>query len=261
MTGNLLLSIGGDRLRTMGCRNLSGNKVFDVFLGSTANKIHCWSHHPITLETTDGFLCKRGLENLVRFGISSTDLRTSLYRDLVMNNHYIVDLQDPALAQDAATKNYVDNCLSKRRAGYIPILEADVSSTGFVASASSNTFGHEAYTAFNNLKTDGSWFSGELLTCWLQIKCPEPVIIWRLALKAPPPLHGMDIQSWNLSVSNDGVSFIPTMSSTNRLSKLATAPEFFTVHMTTAYQYYRVTIAGRDANEIGVGLMQLYILD
>jgi len=258
MTGNLILSIGGDRLRTMGCRNLSGNKVFDIFLGSTANKIHCWSQHPITLETTDGFLCKRGLENLIRIGISSTDLRTALYRDLVMNEHYIVDLQDPVHAQDAATKKYVDNSLKKCHVGYIPNLRSNLNCTGFIASASSNTIGHEAYHAFNH-STEGNtaWIAGDGVTAWLQIRCPEPVIIWRIAL-----MPNQQIPAWNLSASNDGSTFTSLFTSTTRLQLSLLGAPFFDISTTTAYQYYRLTIPEIDDGLLtGIRLMQLYVYD
>ena len=204
MTGNLLLNVGADRLRTMGCKDLRGNKQFQLLLGSTTNKIQCQSNSPITLQTTDGFLCKHGENDIIRFGKSSTDRRTELYQNITMNEKYIVDLHDPAEAQDAATKNYVDKSWKKCRVGYIPNLEANNSMTGFVASASSSSVGHEAYKAFNNLASSDSWFAGgDGVTSWLQIKCPEPVIIWRFALNVT---HGLPV-GFSLTASNDGITF------------------------------------------------------
>ena len=94
---------------------------------------------------------------MIRFGKSSTDSRIEFYQNITMNEKNIVNLHDPAEAQDAATKNYVDKCWKKCRVGYIPNLEADNSVTGFVASASSNNEGHEAFRAFNNLTPETSW--------------------------------------------------------------------------------------------------------
>src|SRR5688572_11012940 len=190
MTGNLFLSTSGDSVRTMGCKNVVKRKQFHLLLGSTTNKIQCQENLPITLQTTDGFLCKQGEADVVRFGKSSTDRRIELYQNITMNEKYISDLHDPTEAQDAATKNYVDKSWKKCHVGYIPNLEADNSMTGFEASASSNTEGHEAYRAFNNLTPETSWVLDENLretdaddrTNWLQIKCLEPVIIWRFAL-------------------------------------------------------------------------------
>src|SRR5688572_25656009 len=189
VTGNLFLSTGSDRTRTMGCKDVLGKKQFVLLLGSLTNKMQCQLDNPITLQTTDGFLCKLGNQDIIRFGKSSTDRRIELYQNIMMNEKYIVNLHDPAEAQHAATKNYVDKSWKKCHVGYIPNLEADNSVTGFIASASSNTEGHEAYRAFNNLTPETSWVLDENVreadaddrTNWLQIKCPEPVIIWRFA--------------------------------------------------------------------------------
>ena len=157
MIGNLFLNAGSDRTRAMGCKDLRLNKQFNLLLGSTTNKIQCQANNPITLQTTDGFLCRQGEVDVIRLGKSSTDSRIELYQNITMNEKYIVNLHDPAEAQDAATKNYVDKCWKKCRVGYIPNLEADNSVTGFVASASSNNEGHEAFRAFNNLTPETSW--------------------------------------------------------------------------------------------------------
>ena len=41
----------------------------------------------------------------MKFGKSSSDLRTHAYQDIVMNEKHIVDLHDPVNVQDAATEN------------------------------------------------------------------------------------------------------------------------------------------------------------
>src|SRR6218665_3448708 len=51
-------------------------------------------------------------DNIIRFGMSSSNLRTHAYQDIVMNEKHIVDLHDPVNVQDAATKSYVDTALT-----------------------------------------------------------------------------------------------------------------------------------------------------
>jgi len=255
MTGNLLLNVGADRTRTMGCKDVRGNKQFVLLLGSTTNKMQCQANAPITLQTTDGFLCKLGENDIIRFGKSSSDRRIELYENIVMNDKYIVNLHDPTEAQDAATKNYVDKSFKKCLIGYVPNLEANVSITGFVASASSNNEGQEAYRAFNNLVSDDSWFSGDGITSWLQIKCPEPVRIWRVALKVR-----MATQGASLTASNDGITFTALLAM-NVAIPPGLAPTFFNISTTTAYQYYRLTIVEDVWLLNGIQVMQLYIYD
>ena len=131
---------------------------------------------------------------------------------------------------------------------------------GFHASASSETSRREAYKAFNNMMgTEGAWISGDGVTAWLEIRCPEPVIIWRIALA---PLH--TIPAWNLSASNDGLAFTPLFSSTAALTEPIYEPfsSFFNISTTTAYQYYRLTIPENDDELLtGIKMMQLFVYD
>src|SRR5678816_1405011 len=65
VTGNLLLNFGGDRTRTMGCKDVGGRKQFVLLLGSMSNKMLCQVNAPITLQTTDGFLFKHGDRDII----------------------------------------------------------------------------------------------------------------------------------------------------------------------------------------------------
>jgi hypothetical protein len=117
-----------------------------------------------------------------------------------MQNNYIRGVHDPEKSQDVATKSYVDN--KQNYIGYIPILESNNSCLGFCASASATanavTPRLQPFNAFNNLNADGAWVCPST-TGWLQIKCPEAVKIWRVALKA----RGRDITAWTITASNN----------------------------------------------------------
>ena len=160
----------------------------------------------------------------------------------------------------------MDRKVSKSYSGYIPILEANVSRLGFVASASSTLNGtnstYKPYGAFNNLNADGangSWVSSTT-TGWLQIKCTEAVTIWRVALKARN-IAESNITAWNITGSNDGTTFTPLLTSRIVLLGGATAPLFFNISTTSAYQYYRFNItASTGPVDVGVQVMQLYVL-
>ena len=173
-----------------------------------------------------------------------------------MNGAGITGLAEPVADGNPATKKYVDECFKKCLVGYIPNLEANNSITGFFATASSNSRGHEAFRAFNNLASGDSWFAGvDGRMAWLQIKCPEPVIIWRVALKVR-----MALPSWYLSGSNDGITFTALLAS-NAMLPVGSAPTFFNISTTTAYQYYKLTIQEDDWLLQGIEVMQLYIYD
>jgi hypothetical protein len=261
MTGNLILNVDVDRIRTMGCRDLRGNRQFTLLLGSTTNKMLCQLNVPITLQTTDGLRVRIHDEVAIDIVKTSHDpfARINVFKDIYMNGARITGLAEPTSGGNAVTKNYVDQSLRKKcLVGYIPNLEANNSMTGFIANASSSGVGHEAYRAFNNLVSGDSWFSSdEDPTLWLGIKCPEPVLIWRVALKVRMAMDG-----WNLSASNDGTPFEVLFSSTSALQKEFVY--FFDISTTTAYQYYRLTAIDNDYpntdwSNNGIQLMQLYV--
>ncbi|KAH3735851.1 hypothetical protein DPMN_042409 [Dreissena polymorpha] len=167
------------------------------------------------------------------------------------------------ITKELITKELITNTPKKSYSGYVPILEENISRTGFVTTASAVTTGNfRAYGAFNSLNADGS--NGSWATPakkgWLQIKCPEAVTIWRVALKARA-IDGKNITEWDFSGSNDGKTFEPLLTSTTKLFGSANAPLFFDISTTTAYLYYRLAIqASTGAGDLGVQVMQLYVL-
>jgi len=61
---------------------------------------------------------------------------------------------------------------------------------------------------------------------WLEIKCPDPVRIWKVMLKARP-VAGRNITSWSITASNDVTAFETILTSTNVLLGFTTEPSFF----------------------------------
>ena len=108
--------------------------------------------------------------------------------------------------ENRAIREYIDNKLRKNYVGYVPNLEADVSQTGFIVSASSFMSGYSAYGAFNNLNEEGrngSWMVENAgLNPWIKILCPCKVIVWRIGI-IPINKPGADITSFTFEASND----------------------------------------------------------
>jgi hypothetical protein len=260
LSGDLNILLNEDKLRSFGVTDINTGKSVSLLLGDIDNQIRHNYGHPLKLAASHGMkvTCPGG--EVCRMG-SQADARTRFFKDIIVNNNFIKDLRNPEALQDAATKSYVDN--KKSYSAYIPILESNNSRLGFSASASAaSTIRHQPYGAFNNLNADGSngcWVS-PATTGWLQIKCPEQVKIWRIALKARSGSHGRDITAWNLSASNDGTAFTMLLTSTTALLGSATSPTFINVLTAEAFQYYRLNItANAGSNDIGVQVFQLYV--
>ena len=94
------------------------------------------------------------------------------------------------------------------------------------------------------------------ITGWLQIQCPDPARIWKLALKARS-VSGRNITSWSISASNDGLTLGTLLTST--ISILLGAA---TIDVLAAYQYYKFNLLTcRDTPDTGVHYMILYTVD
>jgi hypothetical protein len=95
ITGDLSLSIGTDLLRTMGCKDLGVNTRFKMYLGDESNVVKFSKDRPVLMETSNGFKCNLREYDIARFGTSHSDNRICFYQDVLMNHHFIANLNDP----------------------------------------------------------------------------------------------------------------------------------------------------------------------
>src|ERR1043165_1116108 len=262
VNGDLFISASSESTgeRSLGCYNIREGERFDLLLGNADNRInfHNSANNPIIFHTTNGLRVRINNEDAIDIvkNVEYPVGRINVFKNIYMRGAGITGLVEPKGATSAATKKYVDESRKKCLVGYIPNLEANNSITGFIASASASSAGHEAYRAFNNLVSGDPWFAGvDGSSAWLQIKCPEPVIIWRLALKVR-----MTTLGWSLTGSNDGTRFASLLSSSGTLP-VGASPTFFNISTTTAYRYYKLVLVEDDWNMNGLEVMQLYVYD
>jgi len=112
-----------------------------------------------------------------------------------MNFNRITNLQEPLFPHEVANKLYVDRTPRKILQGYVPNIRSSSSATqndkfGFVVTATSSlTNSFKPPNAFNGqyarrAGVGAEWAtSGETSNFWIQIKCPDSVRLWRLALR------------------------------------------------------------------------------
>ncbi len=256
MTGSLYFD-AITRNVEIGCTNLGPGQYFRVYMGSEACKINSFNND-VSIFAANCLSISVGTNVNI---LAVYAAKVVLTNPLSLTNNKITNIATPTDPTDAATKQYVDTRFVKNSVGYIPNLENNNSSTGFIASSSDQMGpGFQAYEAFNNLKSDNSWAMMNTAG-WLQIQCPDQVRIWRVALKARS-FNGKNITSWSITASNDGLTFETLLTSTSILLGTATKPSFFDFNTSPAYQYYRFNISTSEgAPGTGVQYMQLFTVD
>jgi len=152
--GDLLLPVGSDTVRELGCVDVTEGKGFSLSLGNRKNRL-CFAavepakpQLPVTLETSRGFTVKANNENVVQFG-----------REEISVHKRIRNLPEPEQDDEAATKGYVDQRVRQmkpvitiwaERYGPIDSLEFEWS---FGSSAAAEGRGHRKFGY--TMMTDG----------------------------------------------------------------------------------------------------------
>jgi len=141
-----------------------------------------------------------------------------MYNVIRMNSNSITNLPIPTLPHEDANKLYVDLNSRKILQGYAPPLRSMGSRNniklGFIATASSQLYNnYKASNAFNcyytgRRGTSGEWVSNnETRNFWIQVKCPDLVRIWKIALRGRET-NTQRIYKWQLEASTDDVNFV-----------------------------------------------------
>lgn len=212
--GNLSLNVGADLFRTLGCSDLSGSKGFAILLGSKMNQIQCQLNNPITLQTTNGFLCRSEGSDVIRFGRAGGDTRTDVYTDVMMNQHFIANLHDPNSDKDAANKIYVDSVNYMTAYPSMTSNAAIVEVLTYASSSSSVVNGlYQPWQAFQNVVTDG-WVAATNANQWIQMQYPASISMSGFYIVARN-IAGRNITSWKVQASNDRAAFTDVVTTNN----------------------------------------------
>ena len=190
-------------------------------------------------------------------------------KDLDMGGYGIHNVKDPVNDTDVANKKIVvdsidalqrnvDELLVKNSVGLIPILHINNSKMGYIARASSEHKDHQAFCAFNNNKAGWCVADGISENFWLEITCPEPVMIYKCSIKG---LFGR-IYDWKLQGNiGDGFHmwtnlYLPDDVYIDKSSLLT-----FNVSPSAKYSKYRIYVNAAEASTPGISHWHLYSVD
>ena len=255
ITGDLDISFGSDDSRTFGATGISQNKIVNLNLGDSLNRITHIGGNAIDFKSENGvrFVC--GGDSVCQLGCEQS--RVQFFRNIFMNNNRIMGLEDPQSGQDACTKKYVDTKYVKCQSGHInTLIDNNNNKQGFIVSASSEKANGLAYRAF---AWTGEWVSANSTgPIWIQIRCQFAIRIHKIGLKGRK-VSSEKIKRWILQASNDGVDFTDLLSQNTVLDN--SAIQFYDVTCLEAFSYYRLNILEFEGSAPGLNYFQIYNLD
>ena len=140
-----------------------------------------------------------------KFITLTTNLQSKIdkNKDLDMGGYSIHNVKDPVNDTDVVNKKTVENYINqlingytiKNSVGLIPSLNNNNSKMGYIVRASSEREPNNlAFCAFNNNKSGWCVADGISENFWIEITCPEPVLIHKCSIKG---LYGR-IYDWKL---------------------------------------------------------------
>ena len=163
--------------------------------------------------------------------------------------------------RDSGIRGHVENHLEsfalKNYVGYVPPLTANSGKQGFLVSASSEL--RAQYSASKAFNTKGEWATnGMNKEFWIQIRLPENLRIWRIALRGRKETRGGRIFNWNVSASTNGRDFVVLYTAVNP-TYLGDDMQYFLIETTNKYNYYRLTCLEAEEGNPGLSYFQLFI--
>ena len=270
MIGDLILSAEGNNDRVLGCTNLDLERSFTIPLGTRTNRLYfVFRRNPVVMDTDFGFMVKARNEIVCRLGTTYNPSEIVIYKNVRMNLNRITNLPEPSLAHEVANKLYVDRTPRKILQGYIPSLmtkSVAISNDkfGFLVTASSYLSNHyRPENAVNGLFSSGSGSRGEWATngetrnFWLQVKCPDPVRIWKITLRGRDT-NTQRIYRWQLEASNDGERFTILLNPPNP-TYIANEVLDFPIENPNRFIYFRLYCIEAEPTNPGLSYMQLYV--
>jgi len=269
MTGDLLLSADGNNDRVLGCTNLDIGRSFSIPLGADTNKLSFVNgRNSVIMETEFGFMVRARNHVISEFGSAYGPLEITIYKDVRMNSNRITNLQEPQFPHEVANKLYVDRTPRKILQGYIPSLRTTSTSFpndkfGFVATASSHSSNlFLPSNAFNGVYsrgpgTIGEWTTTETSNFWIQIKCPDLVRVWKIALRGRDS-NTQRIYNWRLEGSTDGQNYTALLEPPNP-SYIGNELEYYLIETEDKYNIYRLFCLEAEPTNPGLSYMQLYV--
>ena len=256
LSGDLRIMLNEDTLRSFGVPDINTGKSVSLLLGNIDNQIRHNFGHPIKITATHGVKVFCGGGEVCRMG-SQTDARVRIFKDLIMKDNFIKELHDPLDDRDATTKQYVDTRCVKNSVGYVPNLTSNVNKTGFSVSASSEIAKSEAFNVFNSYGAE--WLSAENRSFWIEVNCPEPVRIYKIALRG---VSTAIIRNWILQGIKDGDTWENLYD--NYMDSLTSISNQLIITETDSlekYSTYRIWVNNTEGGRPGLSYWQLYTVD
>ena len=141
--------------------------------------------------------------------------------------------------------------------GYIPPLTVNDGKQGFLVSATSEL--NSEYIAANSCSLAGEWATnGVNRNFYIELKCPEQVRIWKVALRGKNVTTGQQIYHWTINASINGRDFVVLYTAEN-LTYIGNSLQQFMIDTPHKYNYFRLMCIEAEEGNPGLSYMQLFI--